>query len=110
MASSIMHRATGIALYAGTLLLTLWLGAAAYGEEPFLAVSGILNSMLGRLILIAFTFALCFHLLNGIRHLIWDAGHLFSKQTATLTGWLVFIGAGLMTAIIWLYGLFVMGA
>ncbi|MDX1581166.1 MAG: succinate dehydrogenase, cytochrome b556 subunit, partial [Alphaproteobacteria bacterium] len=93
MASSIFHRFTGVALGIGTLWLVWWLLAASSGGEAFAAVQAFSGSIIGRLVLLAFTWSLMYHLLNGIRHLAWDAGYGFEVKTATITGWAVFIGA-----------------
>lgn len=71
---SIAHRITGVALTAGTLLLTWWLVAAAYGPDQFATVQGFIGSWIGQLLLWGFTFALFYHLGNGVRHLAWDFG------------------------------------
>jgi succinate dehydrogenase / fumarate reductase, cytochrome b subunit len=71
---SISHRATGLALSLGTLLLVWWLVALARGPEAFASVQSFVGSWLGRLLLLGWTFSLFFHLANGIRHLCWDAG------------------------------------
>lgn len=75
MMMSIAHRITGIALYAGTLLLAWYLIAAASGPQAFAIAAGFLGSWLGLLVLFGFTWALFHHLLGGIRHFIWDAGY-----------------------------------
>src|SRR5258708_21896065 len=71
---SITHRATGVALAIGTLLLVWWLLAAATGPEQFAVVQAVLGSWIGRLLLLGWTWALFYHLANGIRHLFLDAG------------------------------------
>jgi succinate dehydrogenase / fumarate reductase cytochrome b subunit len=68
MTMSIVHRATGIANYAGTLLLVIWLGAAAWGQEPLNAVNAIYGSWFGQLVLFGYTWSLIHHMLGGIRH------------------------------------------
>jgi len=78
---SITHRATGVFLTLGTLLLVCWLMSAAAGAESFASVQGFMSSTFGMLILLGWTFALFFHLCHGVRHLIWDAGHSFEKET-----------------------------
>ena len=75
MMMSIAHRITGAALYAGTLLLAWYLIAAASGPRAFGIAAGLLGSWFGLLILFGFTWALFHHLLGGIRHFLWDAGH-----------------------------------
>ncbi len=102
MASSILHRATGVGLGIGTLLLAWWLVAAAAGPEHFALVQGVLASWIGRLIMLGFSFALFFHLCNGIRHLAWDLGHGFEKVTARNASIAVFVFSGLLTALAWL--------
>jgi succinate dehydrogenase / fumarate reductase, cytochrome b subunit len=75
MAMSIAHRITGIGLYLGVLLLAWFLLAASLDASAFALFSGFIQSVLGRLILFGFTWALFHHLLGGLRHFIWDAGH-----------------------------------
>ena len=99
---SIMHRVTGCALGVGTLLFAWWLVAAASGPAAYAQVHGFMGSILGRLILLGFTFALFYHLCNGIRHLFWDAGKGFELTTVTKTGYTVFAAAGLLTLLSWI--------
>ena len=101
MAASIFQRATGVALYVGSLLLTAWIGSAALGESAFNTVKGFLGSPIGMIILIGYTWAICFHLINGLRFLFWDAGYGFDKATATKTGWGAFIGSAVLTIALW---------
>jgi succinate dehydrogenase cytochrome b subunit len=110
MATSIVHRLTGIALGIGTLLLTWWLLAAASGPGEFAHVHSFVGSFLGRLILFGFTWALSFHLLNGIRHLAWDTGWGFDVKTATVTGWIVVVLSVLVTLLAWVIGYHMLGA
>lgn len=102
MASSILHRATGIGLGLGTLLLTWWLVAAAAGPEYYAWVQMVLGSWLGRLVLFGFTWALFYHLLNGIRHLFWDAGYGYSIPVANRTAWLVIVGSVVLAVLAWI--------
>ncbi len=78
---SITHRATGVFLTMGTLLLVCWLMSAAAGAESFASIQEFMSSGFGMLILFGWTFALFFHLCHGVRHLIWDAGRSFEKET-----------------------------
>jgi succinate dehydrogenase cytochrome b subunit len=86
MATSITHRVTGLALGAGTLLVAWWLIAAASGDDAYSTFSAVARSPLGLLILFGFVWSLAFHLLNGIRHLVWDAGYGFEVKTANRSG------------------------
>ncbi|MGE5779876.1 MAG: succinate dehydrogenase, cytochrome b556 subunit [Hyphomicrobiales bacterium] len=100
---SIAHRLTGVALTFGTLLLTWWLVSAAYGPDAFADAQAFLASLLGQLLLWAFTFALFYHLGNGIRHLAWDFGWGFELPQLRASGiaMLAFAAVGsLLTLII----------
>jgi succinate dehydrogenase / fumarate reductase cytochrome b subunit len=109
MAGSILHRATGVALGAGALWLTWWLIAAATGYEAFECVQAFSTSIFGMLLLLGVTWALMFHLLNGIRHLAWDLGHGFEVKTATTSGWVVVILSVVLTIVAWAIGLTMTG-
>ncbi len=77
---SILHRATGVALSAGTILLVWWLVAAASGPEAYEGVQEFLGSWLGLLLLFGWSLSLFYHLCNGIRHLVWDTGHALDLE------------------------------
>ena len=102
---SILHRITGVALAAGTLLLAWWLVALASGEDDFNAVQGFVASWLGKLLLLGWSFAVFFHLANGIRHLFWDAGYGFEIKTTYASGWAVVAASTLLTVLAWGLGL-----
>lgn len=102
MASSILHRITGVGLALGLLLLTWWLTALARGPESFAIVQAATGNLFGGLILFGFTFALFYHLVNGIRHLAWDAGYGFGRETAERMS-LVVIGTSFaLTLLTWI--------
>ena len=103
---SITHRATGVALAAGTLLLVWWIVAAATGEEYFNFVRGIMASWPGLIVLSGFSWAVFYHLCNGIRHLFWDAGYGFELETAYKSGWATVISSFVLTGATWAIGLF----
>jgi succinate dehydrogenase cytochrome b subunit len=98
---SILHRITGVALAVGSLLLVYWIIAAAVGPEAFAEAQTLIGSVIGRLLLLGWTFALFFHLVNGIRHLLWDTGWGFEIKTMTVTGWIAVLAALLLTLIAW---------
>jgi succinate dehydrogenase / fumarate reductase cytochrome b subunit len=109
MMMSIVHRITGAALYAGTLLLVWWLLAAASGPNAYAKVQWFMGTFVGRLILFGYTWALIHHMFGGVRHFIWDTGHGYS---AIEREWLVRIGlAGsiLTTVVLWIVGYAIMG-
>lgn len=105
MVMSIAHRITGVALYAGTILVAWWLIAAASGPAYFDFVSGFFGSWFGLLVLFGYTWALMHHMLGGIRHFIWDTGHLFDKHTSTKLAYATIIGSIALTILIWVVGL-----
>ena len=78
---SITHRATGVLLSLGMILLVVFLMAVAQGPESFETAQGLLRSALGRLFLWGWIYALLFHLVHGFRHLIWDTGHGFDRES-----------------------------
>jgi succinate dehydrogenase / fumarate reductase cytochrome b subunit len=104
-ALSIFHRITGCALAVGTLLLVWWLVAAAAGPEAYAAASGFIGSWLGLLLLLGWSAALFYHLANGIRHLVWDAGYGFELPTVYASGWAVVVATGVLTLLAWIVGL-----
>ncbi len=106
---SILHRITGVVLAIGTLLLVWWLIAAAAGPGAYDTAQGFIGSILGRLLLFGWTFALFYHLANGIRHLAWDAGWGFELSTAYATGWLVVIVSVVLTFLSWIGGYAALG-
>jgi succinate dehydrogenase / fumarate reductase cytochrome b subunit len=98
---SICHRISGLALYAGTAVLVWWLWVIAYAPDTYSGMQECLNSWVGRIALIGWTFAFYFHLSNGLRHLMWDAGWGFSLPQVTHSGWLSIIFTILLTAATW---------
>ena len=91
MATSIVHRMTGVGLAGGMLLLTWWLVAAASGPETYNGFVTLMSTPLGQIVLFGFAWSLAYHTLNGIRHLAWDLGYGFAVPTADKTGIAVFI-------------------
>ena len=96
---SILHRITGVALTFATLLLSWWLVAAAYGPDQFAGAQAFLGSWIGQLLLWGFTFAVFYHLANGIRHLLWDFGWGFEIDQVRTTGIVVVAFAAVATVI-----------
>ena len=106
---SISHRATGVALAFGTLLLVYWLVAAASGPEAFALAQRLIGSIVGQLLLLGWTFALFYHFCNGIRHLFWDAGYGFELRNAYRSGLAVLAGSAVLTLLFWAVGYAVWG-
>ncbi len=100
---SIVHRLTGIALALGSILLAWWLVAVAAGGKLFVATHAVIASPVGLLLLFGWSIAFFYHLCNGIRHLIWDAGYGFELRDAYRSGYAVLAATALLTALAWLY-------
>ena len=98
---SIMHRATGVALALGSLVLVWVLVSLSMGEQAFAATRSCLASPYGKLALTGFAFCLMYHLFNGIRHLFWDAGKGFDIPAVYRSGYAVIVLSLLSTAAIW---------
>ena len=101
MVLSILHRATGVALYGGSLLLVGWLCLAAYAPAHFATWHGYMISPMGRIVLLAWTLAFYFHFANGIRHLFWDMGKGFELNKARASGVFVVLFTLAATAASW---------
>ncbi|MCP5001150.1 MAG: succinate dehydrogenase, cytochrome b556 subunit [Hyphomicrobiales bacterium] len=101
MVMSIVHRITGAALYFGTVLVAWWLIAAAAGPAYFEFTNAIFGSILGRLVLFAYTWALLHHMIGGIRHLVWDTGRGLEKDVSTKIAWATLVVSVALTIILW---------
>ncbi|HEX5934404.1 MAG TPA: succinate dehydrogenase, cytochrome b556 subunit [Pseudorhizobium sp.] len=102
MAMSIVHRITGGALYFGTILVAIWLIAAASGEEAFNQVNALFGSLIGQVILFAYTWALLHHLLGGLRHIMWDLGYGFEKEFSTKLAKANLAASIALTIVVWI--------
>ena len=99
MITSITHRITGVGLTLGSVLVVWWFLAASTGAKYFATADAVLTSWFGSLVLIGSLWALCYHFLNGIRHLVWDAGRGLELETAQKTGIAVLVGSVVLTAL-----------
>jgi succinate dehydrogenase / fumarate reductase cytochrome b subunit len=93
---SILHRATGVAMSAGTLLLACWLLSLARGPEAYAAFAAHAGAWYGQVVLFGFSWALLYHLCNGIRHLFWDIGRGLDIATAYRSGYAVIVVSGVL--------------
>lgn len=105
MASSILHRITGAALYVGSVLVAWWLLALASGPNAYAAFQAVAGSWLGMLVLFGFTWALFQHMMGGIRHLIWDTGTSMDVAAAKRLAAGGYVAAGLATVAVWIVAL-----
>ena len=90
---SITHRISGVINLLALILIFFWLIFLSLGENNYQSFLLIINSFIGKFILIGFTWSMSFHLLSGIRHLVWDLGYGFEIKTANISGIIVIISA-----------------
>ncbi len=109
MTMSIVHRITGCALYFGTLLVAWWLLAAATSEDAFATANWFFGSIIGRLVLFGYSWALIHHMLGGLRHLVWDTGAGLEKHTSSRIAWMTIVGSIALTLLVWAVALIVRG-
>ena len=102
MVTSILHRGTGIVLVLGSLLVACAFLSLAAGPAEWARFSGFARSGLGFLILFGWSWALAYHLINGIRHLIQDAGYAYKIESFVRNSWISVVGSLVLTAVIWL--------
>ena len=100
---SITHRISGVINLLALILIFFWLIFLSSGENNYESFLLIINSFIGKFILIGFTWSMSFHLLSGIRHLVWDFGYGFEIKTANISGIIVIISSLIMTVIFWLF-------
>lgn len=101
MAMSIVHRITGVANYVGTLLLVLWLGAAAVGGEAYELVTALFGSWIGHVVLFGYTWSLFHHMLGGLKHFVWDSGNMLDPSGREVIVRIQVIGGILLTLVAW---------
>ncbi len=101
MVTSILHRATGVALVVGGLAMVYALVALASGPERWQAFAACAGSAFGKLVMFGFSWALAYHLINGVRHLMQDAGHGFEIQDFVRSSWISIIGSVVLVVVVW---------
>ena len=102
MTLSILHRATGVAMSVGLVVLAAWLVSALAGPAAYDEFVALMATWVGRLLLIGWSFAFFYHLGNGIRHLVWDTGRGFERRQANASAWFVISAAVIITAALWI--------
>lgn len=101
MVLSILHRMTGVAMSLGLVVLAAWLMQTAAGPEAYLTFTILMSTLIGKLMLVGWSFAFFFHAANGVRHLVWDTGRGFEKQQANRSAWFVVVFSIVATAAFW---------
>ena len=100
---SITHRIAGIINLSALILIFFWLLFLSLGESNYELFLISINSFFGKFILIGFTWSMSFHLLSGIRHLVWDLGYGFEIKTANISGAIVIVSSLVLTIVFWLF-------
>lgn len=101
MATSILHRVTGVGLYLGALIVAAWAVSLAGGPEAYATFKAVLGSPLGKFVLFGMTLSVFYHLGNGVRHLVWDAGHGLDLKSANASAITVFAFTVVATLATW---------
>lgn len=101
MWTSIIHRATGVGLYVGALIAAGWAIALGSGPDAYAAYKGLLGSIPGKVVMFGLTLCAMYHLANGVRHLVWDAGHGLDVKSANASAVVVFAFAAAATLVVW---------
>jgi len=101
---SITHRISGVINLFALILIFFWLLVLSFGEINYESFLLLINSFIGKFFLIGFTWSMSFHLLSGLRHLIWDFGYGFEIKTANISGIIVIISSLILTITFWLMG------
>ena len=104
---SFLHRCTGLFLVLGTLMISFWVIALALGHNIFVSYQTWLGSLMGKVLLVFWSFSLFYHLANGIRHLLWDIGWGYDIDRVYMTGWIVVSVSVILTGLLWLSFVFV---
>ena len=101
MAASILNRASGAASFAGMFLLVGWAVALASGPDAYATYMSVLGSIPGKVVLFGLTVATFYHLVAGLRHLMWDLGKGFAPRTASVTAWVAIAFALVASVAVW---------
>ena len=101
---SICHRITGIINILAITLICLWASLLLLGEFNYGIINLLLNSLIGKFIILGITWSFSFQVLSEIRHLIMDLGYGFEIKTTKVTGLIVIFGSVFLTIIFYLIG------
>ena len=99
---SVTHRATGILLSLGTIFIVIWIFLLAININYFQTVNFFLSTFSGKIFLFFFLFSVNYHLLNGIRYLIWSIGYGLEIYTVKISGYIVIVLSSSITIILWI--------
>ncbi|HEY8004096.1 MAG TPA: succinate dehydrogenase, cytochrome b556 subunit [Phenylobacterium sp.] len=101
MWTSILHRASGVALYVGALIAAAWAISLAAGPDAYGQFKALMGSIPGKVVMFGLTLCVFYHLANGIRHLVWDTGHALDIKSANASAVVVLAFAAAATLAVW---------
>ncbi len=101
---SITHRIVGVINFFAIILICFWTLLIIFGQSNYSIIGIVLNSSIGKFIVISLCWTFSFHILNEIRHLMWDAGYGFDLKIAKITGILAFVGSFVLTILFYILG------
>ena len=104
MILSITHRIIGVVNSLAIILICLWTISLIFGEENYEIIKILFQSLFGKLLITSLSWSFSFHILNEIRHLIWDIGYGFDLKISKITGIITIIGSVALTVLIYLLG------
>ena len=101
---SITHRIVGVINFFAMIFICLWTVIIIFGQNNYSIINFFLNSSFGKFLTISLCWTFSFHILNELRHLLWDAGYGFDLKIAKITGIFVFIGSFVLTIVFYIFG------
>ena len=101
---SITHRIVGVINFFAIVLICIWAIMLVFGEDSYSILNTILDSGFGKFLTISLCWTFSFHILNELRHLIWDAGYGFDLKISKITGIIAFIGSFVLTILFYTLG------
>tara|TARA_B100000959_G_scaffold101370_1_gene107011 strand:+ start:252 stop:629 length:378 start_codon:yes stop_codon:yes gene_type:complete len=101
---SISHRITGVINIIALTFISIWISSMLLGATSYELTKNILNSFIGKFIIIGIIWSFSFQILSEIRHLFWDLGYGFELKISKITGLMVIFGSFILTVLIYLAG------
>ena len=101
---SITHRIIGVVNAIALILICLWSIFLLFGDENYQIINIFFQSFFGKFFIISLSWSFSFHILNEIRHLIWDLGYGFDLKISRITGVIAVIGSFILAILIYLFG------
>ena len=104
MALSISHRIIGVVNFISILFISLIVIYLQFGAENYQIINLLLNSLFGKVLIIFLCWSFSFHVLNELRHLLWDIGFGYDLKTSRITGVITIVGSFVLAIVIFLIG------